>query len=542
MKRWIPVFIVLAGLGGWFGWRVKQKQGEAIEQVQQKERRQKAPALVGITEVALRDMVQDIEAVGTVESPSNVQVAAKIAGRIMYLQVREGDPVKRGQVLVRLDPSQLEAQVRQQEATVAEARSRLAQVLLGQAPNNANITTQIRQQEAAVASAKADYEQTKARYDADIASASGALTEANARYMAARTNVNVTEANIRNAEANLENTKSRYNRLLNLLEKGFVAAQLVDDARTAVTAQQTAVDVAKAQRGAAMAQRDSNLTLRTVAEKQVEIVKLKGPADLQASAAKLEQAKAALELAKANTAQKPAYQQNIAALRANLLAAEANLKNIITQRAEAVLISSLDGYVTARSLDVGAMASPGQAILTVQEFRDVWVAMPLPEEASRKVRIGQTASITFDALPGKNFSGKTVQVNPSSDPNSRQFMVRVLLSNAQNMIKPGMFARVKILMDRTEQVVAIPKEALQQRPEGKYVIVVGKDNVARFHPIVVGASDSDYTAIPNGLEVGDKIVVLSASPVKEGQEVKVDTKKPEATPAEKSAEKKEPKP
>lgn len=540
MKRWILAILSLALLGGLIGWRVKQKQGEAQAQIEQKEKRQKTPPLVGVAMVTKRDIVQDFEAVGSVEAPYTVQISSKITGRIEYLQVHEGDAVKKGQVLVRLETSQLEAQVNQQQAILAEARSRLAQAQIAQAPTNAGITSQIHQQDAALASAKADYAQTQAKYDADIASATGALTDANARYLASRTAVTVAEANVRNAEATYNNAKSRYERLQNLLEKGFVAAQLVDDARTAMLAQQAAVDVVKAQVQSATAMRESNLSLRKVAEKQLEIVKIKGPADLQASQAKLDQAKATLEFAKANRAQRPAYQQNIEALKASVQAAEASLRNIIALRAEAVLTAPMDGYITGHTIDKGSTASPGQTLLTMQEFRDVWATVPVPEEISRLVRVGMPAKVTCDAIPNETFTGRVVQLNPSGDPTSRQFTVRVLVNNAQNKIKPGMFTRVHLTTEKQTASTVVPKEALQNRPEGSYVMVVGADKHVSFRTVVVGATDTNYASIVQGLKEGEQIVVLSAAPLKEGQEVKMEEPKKEAKPVKETS--KEPKP
>lgn len=531
MKRWILVMLLLGSLLGLIGWRVRLKQNDALAQIQQKEKRQKNPPLVGVTEVTERDIIQDFEAVGSVEAPYNVQMSSKITGRIEYLQVHEGDVVTKGQVLVRLDISQLEAQVNQQQASLAETRSRLAQAQIGQAPANAGIISQIHQQDAALASAKADLEQTKAHYEADIAGATGALTDANARYLASRTAVVVTEANVRNAEANLANTKSRYDRLQNLLDKGFVAAQVVDDARTAMVAQQTAVEVVKAQVLSAMAQRDSNLSLRKVAEKQLEIVKLKGPSDLQVSQAKLDQVKAALEFAKANRAQKPAYQQNIEALKSAVKAAEASLQNTVALRAEAVLKAPIDGYVTGRTMDVGTTVSPGQMILTVQEFREVWATIPVPEEISRLVKVGQSATVSCDAVPGKIFPGRVVQLNPSADPSSRQFTVRVLVNNAANTIKPGMFTRVHLTTERQDASLVVPKEAVQLRPEGSYVIVVGADKHVTLRTVVTGTSDTNYIALLEGVKRGETVVILSASALKEGQEVKIEEKKKDVAPS-----------
>ncbi len=529
MKRTgLVVLVLLCGLGGWIGWRVKEKKAEASAQTQQREARLKSVPLITATTAALRDVVNVVEAVGTVESPFNVKIAPRFAGRIEFLQVREGDKVTKGQLLVRLDTSQIEAQVRQQQASLAEARYRLAQAVIAQAPANASVSTQLRQQESAVSTAKADNDQAHAKADADTAQAEGELTNADAKYKASNTAVQVADANITNAKANLENAKTRYERLKNLLAKGFIAAQLVDDAKANLVVMQTSVDVALAQYRSAVALREANLSLLHVAERQLAIVKVKDKADLRSSEERVKQAQAALDFARANRAQTPAYKQNIEALKASVSAAEASLKSVEAQRAETQLLSPLDGYVTSRMMDTGTMATPGQPILAIQDFRQVWVTVPIQEEISRKVFVGQEAKVSFDALTGMNFKGHIAQINPSADPSSRQFAVRVMLENSNNLIKPGMFGRVSLATDKQLQVVTVLRETVLGVEENKpYVMVVGEDKKATRRPIVLGGSDSNYFIVNDGLKVGEKVINVTASPIKEGQEVKIEGAKQE---------------
>ncbi|MCX6382318.1 MAG: efflux RND transporter periplasmic adaptor subunit, partial [Armatimonadetes bacterium] len=176
---------------------------------------------------------------------------------------------------------------------------------------------------------------------------------------------------------------------------------------------------------------------------------------MRAAQEKVKQAQASLDFARANRAQTPAYKQNLEALKSSVMAAEASLKNVQAQRAETNLVSPLDGYVTSRLMDTGTMASPGQPILVIQDFRQVWVTVPIQEEISRKIYQGQVATVTFDAIAGKTLTGRIAQINPSADPGSRQFAMRVLLENPGNMIKPGMFARVKMGTDTLKQAVTV---------------------------------------------------------------------------------------
>jgi HlyD family secretion protein len=441
MKRalyWVSPFAILIAA---VGLRLGQKRAEVNAQASQRAARLKAAPVVEVAPARVQDIVQTFGSVGTVEAPLSVNIAAKVSGRIEYLQVHEGDRATKGQVLVRIDSSEIEADVRQQQASLAEARYRLAQAQLNQNPTNVAVSTQVSQQQAGLASARADLAQAKAE---------------------------------------LTNAQSRYKRLKGLYDQGFVSAQEVDDAGTVQSAQEAAVE---------------------------------------AAAAKVTQAEAALQYAEANTAQRPAYERSLAALRAAVAATEAAVSNAQAQRANTVLTAPLDGWVTGRYLDPGAMATPGQPILAVQYMREVWVRVPVPEEVSAQMRLGAPAQVTLDALPGRAFTGHITQINPSADPQSRQFAVRVALDNAGNLLRPGTFAHVTIETERVRDAVVVPREAVERGEGGASVVVVDQNSTARHRPVTLGASDTNAIAVTEGLTPGEKVVTLCAFPLKDGQQV-----------------------
>lgn len=508
MKRWsyvlVPGIILLALIA----WRISTKWKDAAEQAAMMSARAKAPPVVAVTPVVRRDIVHTFDGVGSVQSPFNVNIASKVTGRIEYLQLQEGDPVKVGQALVRIDPSEVEAQVRQKQAALAEAQYRLAQAEITENPTNVGVKTQVKQQQAGLASTQADYDQTVTNFAAQQAAAEAAVQDATGK-------VNSAKAGVGNAKASLANAQAHYDRTYTLYKQGFVAAQDVDDARTAVTVQQEQVKSAEAQLDSAAAQ-------RTAAEKQASIVTTSGKANIAAAHARVVQADAALEYAKANIAQQPAYKQNIAALKASVSAAAADLRDSEAQLSDTVLTSPINGFVTARNMDPGAVATAGQAILTVQSLRQVWVSVPVPEHYSSKIFVGQVAQVNLDALPGRTFTGKVTQVNPSADPLSRQFSVIITLDNPQHLVRPGMFARVSIVTDRIPAAVVVPREAIQNSKGGPAVIVVGRDSVAHRRSVVLGTSDAANFAVLKGVQLGDKVIVLSAMPVKDGQKVRIE--------------------
>ncbi|MDO8588836.1 MAG: efflux RND transporter periplasmic adaptor subunit [Armatimonadota bacterium] len=505
MKRWFGVLIPVIVFGSLIAWRIAQKKAEVSGQAQQRTARMKGPVVASIAVVQVRDLVKTFEAPGSVVAPMNVKIAPKITGRIDSIGVQEGDRVRRGQTLVRIDDSDVEAEVQRQMASVAEARYRLAQAQLNQNPTDVAVGSQIRQQQAAVGSAEADLKQAGESSKAEVAGVSADVTEA-------QSGIDDAKAGLNSAEANLANARSKLDRANSLYKRGFISAQDVDNAKTSVTVYESALETARARLRSAKAQKEAS-------DERLASVKTKGKADVEAARARLVQSRAALDSARANISQKSAYRQSISALNASVAAVQASLRSAQSRRRDTVLISPLDGYVTGRYADPGAIASPTQPILSVQFVKHVWIAVAAPEEVSARLHIGQTAQARFDSLPDRVFDATIAQINAAADPASRQFTVRVVVGNEGNLLKPGMFARVAFQTERFPQCVVVPREAIQRDRQGATVVVVGPDQKARRTPVVTGADDDAFVAVIDGIRPGDRVVTLSSFPIRDGQVV-----------------------
>lgn len=464
-------------------------------------------------------LISTLNAVGNVESPQRVVISPRVSGRIEFLQAREGDLVKAGQVLARLDPSDLNAAVVQQQAAVAQARSRLAEAQLGASSTGVSVASQIAQQQASVASSRADFNQVQQNLGAQIASAQAGVTDAEARLRAAQTGVQNAQAGVSREQANLQNAQQRLARAETLFSQGAIPAQQRDDARTAVEVQQQAVKVAEGQVDAARASVESaQATLRT-AQNNLSITQRRSSADVAAARARVTQAQAGLNVAQANRSQNPAYQQNLAALRASVQAAEAQLQAARVRLQDTTILSPINGSVTARGANPGEMATASTAILTVESLDWVYVTTSIPLESVSAIREGMTAQVTTDALPGRTFTGPISNVNPSADPQSRQFGVRIRLANRGHVLKPGMYARVAIVTSQVNAAVAVPAEAVKRARDGVTVTVVGKDGTAEVRPVTTGATSGKLVELLSGVRAGEQVVTLSYAPIRDGQKV-----------------------
>jgi len=237
VKRVAALLIPLLILGALVGRQLIRYKEKQAALVKARVARSTAPPQVTVAPAEIRDIVNTFESAASLEAPLTIKISPKVAGRVTFLQVHEGDSIHARQVLVRVDSDEVEAQVRQARANLAEAQYRLAQAQLMQSPTNVNVASQIKQQQAAVNS----------------------------------------------AQANLDNATIKYNRIFELYKQGFTAAQDVDDAKAAVTVQRAAVDVAQGQLQGAIASRDSAAAQKHSAEEQLKITRTQGAADAAVS-------------------------------------------------------------------------------------------------------------------------------------------------------------------------------------------------------------------------------------------------------------------
>lgn len=521
--QWILVLVPIVALVFLIGWRISLKKAEAAEGAKSTAARKNAAALVDTAPVTRRTITRTFEAVGSIEAPATVQIAPKVTGRLMTLTVREGDRVRVGQVIATVDPQSTLADVRQKEAALAEARSRLAEAKVTQSSQRVGVVTDIQKQQAALATSQAQNRQAKADFAASVATAEAAVMAAQERVTAANASIRSAEAAIGSAQANVDNARVQLQRQNALFAKGIVAQQVADNAATTLAVQEAALKAAQEERSNAIATRDAAVATQRSAERQVTIAQNKANADVAVANAALAQATAGLKASQANTAQTEAYQENLAALAASVASAQADLEASRVLLADTALRSSLDGLVTARLLEPGAVVTTTTPIVAVQSIRRVWATVSVPETNARRLTTGQTAQVTLDALPGQTFTGKIQQILPAADPQSRQFTVRVVLDNPDYRLRPGTFSRVTFIMERANDVLTVPQEAIKadaENPDAKSVMIVGADETAQRKSVKTGLSDDKGIAVSGEVAEGDKVIILSQREVKEGQKVR----------------------
>ena len=195
---------------------------------------------------------------------------------------------------------------------------------------------------------------------------------------------------------------------------------------------------------------------------------------------------------------------------------------IIAIRNEAVGFEYEEGYIKAPIsgevakilINVGSMITPQTPVAIIVDYASVKVAFNLSEADMNCISREKKVSVQIDALPNDPFPARISEISPVIDPMTRTLEVKAVVNNARKLLKPGMTARVKIILSEKNNALVIPAEALL----GSYVFVV-KDSTAERRDVVVGLIGDNEVEIIQGIAEGERIVVVGQERLAGGEKV-----------------------
>lgn len=164
---------------------------------------------------------------------------------------------------------------------------------------------------------------------------------------------------------------------------------------------------------------------------------------------------------------------------AQLASNEARVQLSQAKLAQSTLTAPFHGVVGLRSVSVGDYVSVGKQLITLTNIDPIKVDFRVPEIFLARVKVGQTIQVKLDAVPGRDFAGKIFAIDPVVDVNGRAIRLRATIPNADLLLKPGLFARIVIVIDQRENALVIPEIAVVPDGVGKIVYVVENGKAKR---------------------------------------------------------------
>lgn len=478
-------------------------------------------------------MKRTVTLVGSVEPEAKVNVFSKVSGRVEKVLVEEGQPVRRGDPLAAIERYELELALRQAEAAVASAEANLEQA---RRLAKVKAESQLKQAEAALTAARAGLEQVMGISEATV---QARIKQAEAGLEALKANlerikrgarpeeIKRMEAMVEQAKASMENARENYERMSALYEQGVISKQTMDGV-------EMQYKVAKAQYEAALQQleivrrgaREEEIRAMEAqvrqAEANLELAKLYARTrswekDIKLAESKVQQAEAALELARASW-EGEVWKLEVKLAESQLKQAEAAMELAKKRLEEATVRAPIDGVISKRMAEVGAMAAPTVPMFEIVKADRVKVIAAVSESEIPYLREGMPATVRV--VTGE-FEGRVDFVSPVVDPKTRSVKIKIWLDNPDGRIKPGMSADVILTLEIRPKALLVPRTALLTENGESFLFVVESGRAVKRR-VKVGLTDEWNAEIIEGIGPEDLVVVEGGNALEEGDPVRIE--------------------
>ena len=431
MKRVIPILILLALVGAGYYWWATRRATSVAE-------------LPPFVSALWREEAKDrIVGSGAIEAETTA-ISAETGGLIVAIHANEGDEVRRGELLVELDASMVQARQNQLKTALAAAQANLAEVSAPPRPED-------------IAAAEAELQQAQALQEGTYGvwqEAQAIVTdpiELRAQVDAMRGQVAILEKQVEAAQAALKKAEIQRDEAARNQsnDEGITLAQVAGKQAEAAQAGLAAVEAelagARSQLQLLAAMRDNPLALIVQANA--------AQAAYQQAEASVRMSEARLALAKASP-----MPEEITIAQAQVQQAEAALVGVQAQLNKLKLSAPGDAIVTSRPANPGELAAPGATLLNLGDLDQVTLTVFIPETQIGRVRVGQAGRVSVDAYPDEVFEGQVTFIAPEAEftPKNVQtqeervnlvFAVKISLDNPGHRLKPGMPADAEIVSD-----------------------------------------------------------------------------------------------
>ena len=424
-------------------------------------------------------IMEETTITGHLNAISKADIVSRVAGRVVGIYAREGDFVRKGQLLVQLDDTVQKNTVNSAKASLAQAQAGLNQALANY--NSAQTRVGQAQESMGMTDVSSALEVQKAHQG--VIQAQSALASAQANYDDALLNMH------RQQDLYAKDAVSSYAREQAELRERTSFQQL-NTAKSALKAAKESLHIAK------------------TAQRQVNILN----ADVKNSKDAVAQAQAAVEQA-----------------RATVQAAQAAYNSAVTNLEDMAIKSPIDGVVTKRNIEIGAFANDGSgAVFSVVDNKDLEMISSLDEKFAPAVKAG--SSLTLKTSIVDKVPATVVDVIPASDPTSHTIKVRLNIKNESGALLDGTYAEANMPVQELKGVI-VPRTAVNIAVGSVYVMAFegsGDEGTAKKYPVKMVYSNGKE-ALVTGINAGLKVVTSGALDILDGQSLKIAAAKAEET-------------
>jgi len=536
---WAILIIIIAG-AGFYWYRVSANKNQQE---------------ITTEDVKRGDLIQTVSATGAVQSAKEIELNFNSQGKITYLGVKEGDKVKAGQVLARLDAGSIAAQISQLRAAVSAANAELERVKAGASAEDINLTSaQVTKAKSDIGSLISDQanqlntleEKTTDNFNNAIFSAQTALdkiynyfikdyntnqtmqfTDVQLLYYAENNyQIQVKDLSSIKAMAAAAKDSGNYDQIItasnntrdylqsfsDYLDKTFILSQTIV---TSATYPQTVKDGIKADLAAQQTAVSAALNSLQLAKTNLINASSSYQSQLDSLNNNLTISQAQLNLKKSGP-----RNFELASAQAGVSQAQANLQGAISLLENYQITAPIDGEVTLVNYEVGEQTQTGQSVIKMIGKEQYEIKVDVSESDITKIKVGDKVSVELDAFGSDHvFSGTVSFIDPAQTVIQDVIYYKATVSfdkdSWNEQIKPGMTANTTIATAEKNDALYIPQRAVKIRegtlnkPGDKYVEILGADNQIIEKTITAGLkADNGLVEVLSGLNEGEKVITF----------------------------------
>lgn len=251
-------------------------------------------------------------------------------------------------------------------------------------------------------------------------------------------------------------------------------------------------------------------------------------AQLRGLEAQVDLARIELERMRKLRADNTVSQSELDLAEANMKQALANADNIRATIEKKTIRAPFAGRLGIRQVNLGEYLDVGKPIVSLQSLDPIFVDFNLPQQDLPQLKTGMQVNLTTDAYPKRQFEGVLSTINPDLDPGTRSVGLQATLANTNQLLRPGMFARVEVLLPEEQDVLVIPATSVLSAPYGDSVYLVepkpGKDKAGltvRQQFVRLGQARGDFVSVAAGLQPGQRLVSAGVFKLRNGMDIAV---------------------
>jgi HlyD family secretion protein len=366
---------------------------------------------------ARRNSANRILVSGNIEL-TEVNIAFKTPGKLIERTVDEGDAVKKGQVIARLDNDQLRAQKDRESAGLQSAIAQLAQAEIALAWQKENLAADIEQRKADLNSAQAKLQELK----------NGSRPQ----------EIQEVKAAVDSAQAEWERARRDWERAQTLYKNDDISTAQYDQYRSRWEG--------------------ADAALKQVRERQALV--LEGPRreQIDAASAQVQRAQALLKMSEANALEIKRREQELHLRQSEVERAKANLALIESQIADTTAVSPIDGIVLVKAADVGEVLAAGTSVVTIGDIERPWLRAYINESYQGLVKLGMNVEVTTDSYPDKPYKGRLSFISSEAEFTPKQiqteeervklvYRIKIDIENPRHELKSNMPADAVIPLE-----------------------------------------------------------------------------------------------